>query len=485
MKRLVFRALGALELLFAVILIVLSFQLPSSDQVTKSSEEIRNLTASSAQQVEQIKKEIQTVRRPEVRQLAEQLHTEIPKITAMLRAQELSYDGLRQTRDGLREVSVGLKTFSETMKPETVKQLAKGLRTTADYLDKIGPQATATADRLEKSSELLGKDSEALSVLLSEAAPNLQSLEDLRNGLKNYGQGLKKMEQLLDVERLKTMREGFKGMEASLSKGAGQVSQLAGYNYPVVTFRGIKPTVRQQKFWPQGKTVAEGLRKGAKGLSAAGEQLDQIVKDVPDLQKSFVVSQEAAKQTEERIAKTLKNREKIEKLLKQVPESSAALAKELPKIGKDLADVLRQTNELSEVAKSLRGAQQNLELMAKSWPKVEQATAQSAKLLEQTANQLDNALDHEKEHKQSLKKVLTMTESTARLMPTVATSLDESLDQQAKSLDQLQGSLQRTSENVTPLADSASSVLQTVRWLLWLFAGIVAIHGSHLLANRN
>ena len=46
--------------------------------------------------------------------------------------------------------------------------------------------------------------------------------------------------------------------------------------------------------------------------------------------------------------------DKIERLLKDVPEHSARLVEELPKLTADLARILRETERLREVAALLR-----------------------------------------------------------------------------------------------------------------------------------
>ena len=51
-----------------------------------------------------------------------------------------------------------------------------------------------------------------------------------------------------DVEdRLETMRDGFRGLDAALSTGADQVDRLADYRYPVVRFSGLLPEIGRQR----------------------------------------------------------------------------------------------------------------------------------------------------------------------------------------------------------------------------------------------
>ena len=102
-----------------------------------------------------------------------------------------------------------------------------------------------------------------------------------------FGDGLEKVQDLLKVERLGTMREGFQGLQSSLETGAGQVDHLSGYYYPVVTFQGWRPHVEDRKFWPEGDKIADGMRKAANGAKAADDQLAALESDLPKLRNSL------------------------------------------------------------------------------------------------------------------------------------------------------------------------------------------------------
>jgi hypothetical protein len=167
---------------------------------------------------------------------------------------------------------------SDTLDPKGMEQFGQGLKVGGGLSREPGrprresrPPTTST----ETSADLRA-DAKRLSALLRSAPPDLKAARDIHDSLVKFDEGLERMSQLLKVERIATMREGFKGLEESLSTGAAQVERLSGYSYPVVTFNGLKPSVEQRAFWPEGDKIAEGMRKAAKGATAASEEMELL-----------------------------------------------------------------------------------------------------------------------------------------------------------------------------------------------------------------
>src|SRR5262249_53154751 len=162
---------------------------------------------------------------------------------------------------------------------------------------------------------------------------------EIHDSLARFGQGLEKMDAFLKLQRLKAMREGFQGLKGALSSGAEQVQRLADYTYPVLTFQGIRPEVNHRQFWPEGRRIAEGLQQAADGVDAAKKELDDLATDLPALRASLMESVQVVNKTREALALALKQQDKVEPLLKDVPEHAARLIEELPKLGGDLARI--------------------------------------------------------------------------------------------------------------------------------------------------
>ena len=228
---------------------------------------------------------------------------------------------------------------------------------------------------------------------LRQAPPDLKATKEIHDGLGRFGEGLDQMQDLLKAERLTSMREGFKGLDTSLVTGAEQVERLSGYHYPVVTMRGLKPEVEQRKFWPEGDKIADGMRKAADGAKAADAEMAALEADLPKLREALDDSRKMAARTRDALALALKQQDKLEVLLKNVPEHSARLADELPKLTGDLSRILRETERLKEVAAMLRQAEKGVDAAVAKWPELKTNLSQAAVLLRSTQGQVRQALE--------------------------------------------------------------------------------------------
>src|SRR5258708_242143 len=111
--------------------------------------------------------------------------------------------------------------------------LGTGRGETAKYLDdSVIPISGRAADQLDESAASLGKDAEKLSSLLKEAAPDLKAAREVHDSLGRFNEGLEKMLKLLELKRLDAIKEGFSGLETSLSTTAGGVERPSGHTYP-------------------------------------------------------------------------------------------------------------------------------------------------------------------------------------------------------------------------------------------------------------
>jgi hypothetical protein len=288
------------------------------------------------------------------------------------------------------------------------------------------------------------------------------------------------MNHLLKVERVATMREGFKGLEDSLNTGAGQVERLSGYSYPVVTFNGLKPSVEQRAFWPEGDKIAEGMRKAAKGAAAAAEELNLMSRDLPRLRESLEESRKAAGATREALALALKQQDQLEALLKNVPEHAARLADELPRLASSLSKILRDTARLKEVGRLLRQTEKGVEIALERWPELRKNLGRSSVLLRHTQEQLKHVLTHRAEYEASLQHTLVLSRTFSSALPLLTEQLEMELDDQEQALANLGDSIEDVNATLPGYGRTATQILQTTRLLLVLMAAIFGLHGAYL-----
>jgi DNA repair ATPase RecN len=486
MRRIVFLSLGLLELLSGVVLVYFAWQLPGRNEVEDTAGRAERVTRHTGVQVQRLREQLHALsaRRPQMHELAVRLQEEMRVVNEQLKTQQIDYNTVRTLSDALGDAADGLDGLSDTMDPKGMMQFGQGLKAAADFLEnQVGPAANQAANDLDKTTADLRADAKRLSSLLRAAPLDLKAARDIHDGLAKFDQGLERMNGLLKVDRITTMREGFKGLEESLNTGAQQVERLSGYSYPVVTINGLTPMVEQRAFWPEGGKIAEGMRKAAKGSTAAAEQMELLSKDLPKLQQSLAESRKAAASTREALAAALAQQDKVEALLKNVPDHAARLADELPQLTSALSKILRDTVRLKEVGKLLRQTQIGVEAAMERWPELRKNLGRSSALLRNTQKQLKHVLTHRTEYEASLQHTLVLSRTFSAALPLLTEQLEMELGDQEQALSNLRDSIDDVSAALPTCARGASSILQTTRLLLVLMAAIFGLHGGYLILS--
>jgi len=486
MRRIVFLTLGFLELAIAAVLGGFGWFLPSTQEVRQSFANVQQATRHTGDQVAFIRQQVHDLRRPEFKDLTEQLQDQTRVVARTLRKQKIDYQSLETVSESLGQVANGLENLGETLNPQHMAKLGDGLGQTATFLDDhVAPTASKAADELDASLADMRKNAKQLSAFLRSTSPDLKAAQEIHDGLARFSEGLARMNAGLKLEHLSAMKEGFEGLEASLTSGAEQVEQLSGYTYPVVTFNGLRPEIEQRKFWPRGDDIAAGMRKAATGVKGAGKDLNRLSSDLPKLRETLDESRKVAERTREAMAAALKERAQVEPFLKQVPEQAARLAEELPRLGDDLAKVLRDTEKLRSVAASLRQAQKGIDAAVERWPQLQATMGRSATLLKAMQKQLNQALNNRQEYEAALRQTIVLAEVFAILLPQFTEQIDRQLSQQERSLEDLGRSIHEVSDSVPTYSLMAVRLVQTARILLWLLAPIFGLHGLYLVwSNR-
>jgi hypothetical protein len=486
MRHRFFAALGGLELLTALVLFTFVWQLPGPAQVQDTVGRMERVSHNAGTQVRRLRDQVRVVRerQPQLQKLSVRLQKQLRMVGDNMRSQQVDYRTVRTVGDALGDVATGLDGLAQTLDPQGIGQVGTGLRTTADYLDKqVAPNAEAAADRVERTTALIKADAERLSALMRGAPLDLRAAKAASAGLGKFDDGLARLVKGLKAQKYDEIREGFKGLETALSGGAAQVDRLAKLTYPVMSVEGLRLEVEHKPLWPEAKTTAEGMRKAAKGVTAASKELAGLHKELPKLRESLEGSQKVVTSTRQALDTALKQQEKLEPLLKNVPAHAALLAEELPQVGGNLAKILRETGRLKELAGLLRQVQHGIDMGAQRWPELRGNLGQSSVLLRATQKQLRTALAQRKEFEAAAKQTLILTETFAGALPFLTEQLEEHLLQQEESLKELSDSLEEVSAAMPACSQTASQLLVTTRLLLALVAGMVALHAAYVLAG--
>jgi hypothetical protein len=487
MRRILFLSLGVLEFLVSLILVGFAWQLPGPAEVEDTVGRVARVGHQTGRQVRGLREQLHSLseRRPQLYDLSVRLQDQLRTVTDNLRSQQIDYDTVRTVSEAMGEVANGLDGLGTTLDPEGIGRVGAGLKATADYLeDQVAPAASKAATQIEKATADLKTDAEHLVALLRAAPLDLKAAREVHDSLARFGEGLERMEVVLKLQRAETMRDGFKGLEDSLNTGAEQVERLAGYSYPSVRFEGLRPVIEPKQFWPEGDKIADGMRKAAKGATAAGEELENLTRDLPKLRESLVESRKVVTTTRQALKSALSQQDKVEALLKHMPEHTAHLAEELPRLGASLAQVLRESSKLKDVAVVLRQAQEGVDMAVARWPDLRKSLARSSVLLRATQKQLRYVLDHRAEYEASLRQTLTMSRTISAALPLLTDQLERDLGEQERSLSSLGDGIDEVTGVLPAVASRASRLLQMTRFLLLLLAAVFALHGGYVALSE-
>src|SRR5262249_38485539 len=201
------------------------------------------------------------------------------------------------------------------------------------------------------------------------------------------------------------------------------------------------------------------------------------------LRETLDESRKVAERARTAMATALNQRDQIEPLLKQVPEQAAILAEPLPRLGADLAKVLRETDKLKQVDGSLPEGQKSIDMAVERWPQTREMLTRSATLLRATQKQLNQALENRQEFESAMRQTILLAETFAILLPEFTDQIDRQLAQHEHALGDLSQSIHEVSASVPVYSQTASRLVQTARLLLWLLGPIFALHGIYVAWN--
>lgn len=159
MHRFFFFLLGILECTLALVLVWLGWQLPSTLVVRQGFQSADRVTQRAGRQIHILRREVQELRRPELRQLAERLRSQTLSVTGSVKRQPVDFDTLTAMRDSLAEIAASLDGLARALEPvgpeparqpelrATLRRSAGLLQTSSRQLD----QALGHRDRYEET----------------------------------------------------------------------------------------------------------------------------------------------------------------------------------------------------------------------------------------------------------------------------------------------------------------------------------------------
>ncbi len=478
--------LGLGQIVVAALVAAVAWHLPSRTELEEGFGKTEAVAQRTAEQVRLIKQQVHDLRRPELKLLAQRLQKQTRQITTTLDRESVDFETLQTLRDALGDVATGLDASATMVDPTRVAALGDGLSQTATFLEeRVAPAAEETADRLDRLGGALAKEAAQLGTLLRHTPFDLKAVRDVHSGLGRFGDGLDALTKALPDERLKKMRDGFRGLETALSTAADEVESVASLSYPIVQWSNGRLVTSTRKFWPEGDQIAGGLRKANEGVVAAGEQLDETATALPKLHESMTEGKKIIDTSRRTLEQALKHQDELEPLLKAIPEQMATLLEELPKLAGDLSKLLRDTRQLRQLAASLRQGRQNIDQLATRWPQLKDGLTRSATVLRRTRGQLDHVLTHRQDYEAAQEQIVHLGETFATLAPLYTDQVSRSLEDQEQSLAELEQSVAEVGAVVPAAARTTVQVVDLSRLLLALIAGLTAVHGAWVVVNNS
>jgi hypothetical protein len=149
------------------------------------------------------------------------------------------------------------------------------------------------------------------------------------------------------------------------------------------------------------------------------------------------------------------------------------MAEDLPRLGADLAKILRDTEKFTQVAAALRRAQKGIDAAVERWPELRQALGRSSTVLRTAQGQLERALQQRQQYEDALEQTVVLADAFAEMLPLYTAQLEQQLAEQEHTLGELGASIDE-------IGQSASSLMQLTRLLVWLMAVIFGVHGCYL-----
>jgi ABC-type transporter Mla subunit MlaD len=438
------------------------------------------ITDNAGRQIRLIRRQVHDLQRPEMQTWTRQLQEQTHAASVTLQNQQVNYETMRAMADALGDVAAGLRGIGESLQNDPFGKVGAGLGETAAFLEQVIPAAAKAADDLEATTAALKADAQSLKSLFQEHPFDLQAAREVHDTLTRFRSGIDPLTKLLASNRLDGLRDGFEGMETALTTGAEQVERLSHYSYPAVVLKGFKPEVTQKPFWPEGETIAKGLRQAASGLSAASKEMTSLREELPRLRTSLEESRSVLDRTSQALAVALRQQDKLEPLLKDIPAKAAQLAENLPRVGQDLVRLLRDTRRLQEVATALRQGQQGVANAKDHWPQLRQTLERSATLLAAARRQLEQVLDNRDQYERARQQGVHLAESFGTTLPLLSEGFNGQLQDQDQALEDLAESIDEVGTLLPTYGRTAERSLQIGRWLVWLVAAMVALHGAYL-----
>ncbi len=458
MRFILSRVVVALEFACALFLAALAWNLPGDAEVDEVAQKVGHATTLASGQVQVLRKGVADLRRPELQKVFDQSQQQMAAVTKMLSEQSIDFTTLEVVRDALGNAATGLDGLTQTIDPGNVQAIANGLGETATFLEtKLAPGAEQAAAKIENATAVLQKNGQSLRDFVMNAPLDLSAIRQVRDALTDF---------------------------AGASKDANDVLESLQLNDAYTGLQSAAETVHTAAETADKFSLGEGLHKQEKGIQAAANAVKQFDKKMlPAVRRSLAQAQKVLDGIRATLDSALEQQEKIEPLLKDLPNQIATLADALPRFGADLAGILRETGRIKSTATALRQAEDHVNSVVANWPKLQRSLGQGAKLLRASQQQLDLVIKNRSTYEQAIHETVALTMAFGEMIAALKSQLNARLDEEDQILRDMEIACQDTANTIPGTQRTAARTLQIARWTFWVVAMIPFCYGLLHLYN--
>lgn len=159
-------------------------------------------------------------------------------------------------------------------------------------------------------------------------------------------------------------------------------------------------------------------------------------------------------------------------------------AEALTALGGPFAEVLRDPDTVRQASASLRQVRKLVDGAGSRWPQVATSMTRSAAFLSGAEKQLQTALGQREQYERAIRNTTELAKVSSDLLPVMTDRLDARLGQQELSLERMSRGLNDVHDSLPEIERSAGTMIGTFRWLLWLVAGLVSLHGAFVVVTN-
>jgi exonuclease VII small subunit len=471
-------SLGILEALIACLLFGVGSFLPQSNEVNQSFERAAKVSRSAENQVQLMRQQIEEVREKDFPDAVRQLRSQTRSVSASLKGQTVDFRTILTIADTMAAVSKGVESWSQTLDPSKFLTASNELGAGADHLEKHVLPSLRTVSSLEQCAEQLKNDVNHLHELTQRRNPT--DNRELFLTFLRCSANLELLGNSLDGPHFDAARKGLREMESSLDNAIGQVEVLSQAVYPALNANAIGSTPFEMRLvWPEGKHAVESLRKAHSVVASANRELDDIANLAPSILQTFREERRKLGSDWELVLQAFFDPNPHTESWLQTNQ----LDERLPKLSREISELLRATERLPVLATDLRTARSEIEQSLNGWPAFVDTLNRSTAALTGSRQKLDAVLAQREQYEHAVRTGQQLLESTEDIVQSYTTKFDVRLGEQEYSLGQMEHGLAEVNEALPAVAQSTNDSLRSIRWVAYLLGGLIGIHGLFLTAE--